>query len=118
MDIEVKQCVMDKEGKFAGSIIYSRILGYELWKAVNREYMIPFEPYKDKVEIIPKPLVVKGSKEGISISELCRNIDTVACMKMDIEGAESKILQSESELLRTNIIERLLVCTYCRCCIQ
>lgn len=71
-----------------------------------------FEPYKDKVEIIPKFLVEKGGREGITMSQLCGEIGTVACMKMDIEGAESEILQSESELLQTNAIEKILVCTY------
>lgn len=71
-----------------------------------------FEPYKDKVEIIPKFLVEKGEREGITMSQLCKEIGTVAWMKMDIEGSESKILQSEGELLRTNAIEKILVCTY------
>lgn len=71
-----------------------------------------FEPYQDKVKIIPEFLVESGEKRGITLSQLCRETGAIACMKMDVEGAEFKILQSESELLGTNVIERLLVCTY------
>lgn len=71
-----------------------------------------FGPYQDKVKIIPEFLVEKGGKEGVTMLQLCEEIGTVACMKMDIEGAESEILQSESELLQSNAIESFLVCTY------
>lgn len=33
-------CVLDKEGKFAGSIRYSMILGRELSEAISREHIV------------------------------------------------------------------------------
>lgn len=71
-----------------------------------------FEPYGDKIEIINKPLVEHGNRNGISISDIYQKEGNIACIKMDIEGMETGILQSEMELLSTDAVAHLLVCTY------
>lgn len=70
-----------------------------------------FEPYKDKVEIIPKWLSGKDNDDGITLEELGEK-DRFTVLKLDIEGAEEEILNGAISVLQQKNRKRLLVCVY------
>lgn len=72
-----------------------------------------FEPYRDKVVIVPKWLGKCSDRNTISIDQINKQ-DRVTLVKLDIEGAESDAIEGGQEtfLLAQNM--RVIACTYHR----
>ncbi len=72
-----------------------------------------FRPWKDKVHIINKFASDTDSENCISLAGLLGN-NPVNFIKMDVGGAEERIIISAERILRDNSAVRLAICTYHR----
>lgn len=72
-----------------------------------------FRPWTDRVKIISKFVSDVDSGDNITLSGLLGE-SRVDFIKMDVGGAESRIISSSQELLDRNPAVRLAVCTYHR----
>lgn len=70
-----------------------------------------FEPYKDKVEIIPKWLGATTDEKQISLDKINEQ-DKISFIKLDVEGAELEVLQGAKQLLEDNTEVKVLACAY------
>lgn len=70
-----------------------------------------FEPYQDKVEIIPKWLSDVCDDKHITLSELDKK-EKITMIKLDIEGAEMQALHGALSLLKQNRRMFALICVY------
>ncbi len=70
-----------------------------------------FEPYKHKVEIIPKWLGNKSDKKRITLDEIGRS-NQISMVKLDIEGAETEALEGGKELFSSKRPMTAIICTY------
>lgn len=100
------------EGNFTISVI-DRIKKAYLFE-VDEEWIealnATFEPYKDKVEIIPT--YISNQNSGINRTLDSFNfLEKIDLVKFDIEGEEEKALEGASILLEQKEL-KLLVCTY------
>jgi precorrin-6B methylase 2 len=78
-------------------------------EALNATFM----PFKDKVHIINKYASDIDSGDFISLSGML-GADRVHFIKMDVGGAESRIIRSSAKLFEENPTVRLAACTYHR----
>ncbi len=104
------------EGNFALEVIDSIEKAYlfecdEEWIEALRA---TFEPYKDKVCIVPKLVSDIVDEQTITVDKFCeeQHIDEVGLLKMDVEGYEKKVLQGAKQLIRNAAIHKLAVCVY------
>ncbi len=121
LDLESVDLVIDggsAEGFFALQVIDNvkkvyLVEGDESWLEALK---YTFEPYKDKVTIIPKWL-------DSSDDETCITLDTLALqdeelktllIKLDVEGKESDVIKGIDKLLNRNMNLTCIVCTYHR----
>lgn len=105
------------EGLFALDVVEKAKFVYlfevnEMWlDALNST----FEPYKDKVSIIPKYLSGIESKDCITLSKaLPQTIEESYFIKMDIEGEEENVLRACETFLQSNNKIKISCCTYHR----
>lgn len=73
-----------------------------------------FEPWKDKVKIIPKYVSNEDSESTIKIDTFIKNVDVKSLfVKIDVEGAEKCVLEGAEETLQSSGYSvRLAICTY------
>ncbi len=71
-----------------------------------------FEPWKDKVHIVKSFVSDKTSEDNLSLDDYFRDKPAPDILKIDVEGAEHKVLQGARQLLEKKKISDLLVCTY------
>ena len=72
-----------------------------------------FEPYKEKVQIVPKFLSNIDSKNNITLSSLLENkMHETFFIKMDIEGVEEDVLSSNEIFLDSENTIKISCCTY------
>ncbi len=81
----------------------------EMWvEALNAT----FEPWKDKVTIIPKYVSDNNSEQHITLDYFFQDMEkTQLYIKMDIEGAERYALQGGKNLFMNNSL-KFAICTY------
>ncbi len=101
------------EGNFALSIVdhVSKLYLVETDPAWTEALRYTFEPYKDRVEIIPKYLSDKNDDKNITIDSIAGG-QTINVIKMDIEGAEISALIGAEETIRRNPAIRIAACSY------
>lgn len=83
----------------------------EMWiKALNKT----FEPWKDKVEIINKYVSDTDGADTVTIDSLKEKFDTKSIfLKVDVEGAEKKVLQGAMSVITSDDYKcKLAICTY------
>ena len=74
-----------------------------------------FKEYEDKVVIINKYLSDSDSDNTITLNSIISvNSENHLFIKMDIEGAENTVLNSNKSILKSNNSIKLAVCTYHR----
>ncbi len=71
-----------------------------------------FEPWKDKVEIISKMVSDKDDKHNISLDTFIKEHDDVTFLKIDVDGAEQKVISSSNMLLDSGKPLKVALCTY------
>lgn len=104
------------EGNFALSVVdlAEKIYMFEVDEEWIEALNYTFEPYKEKICIIPKFVSNKSTAESVTIDAFCyyNQIDKIHFMKMDVEGAEPDVLQGAKKLIREGKIEKIAACTY------
>jgi hypothetical protein len=102
------------EGNFALSVVEkaSRIILFE----ADNEWIEPlnatFEPWKDKVIIVNKFVSDVTNATNTTLDDYFTSGDQVSFLKIDVEGAESRLLKGSKRILSANNSLKLTVCTY------
>lgn len=114
-DGEVLIDVGAAEGNFALSVVEkaSRIIIFE----TNKEWIEPlqatFEPWKDKVLIINKFVSDFTSSTHTALDDFISQDERRAIfLKIDVEGAEEKLLKGSKKLLSREDPLKVAICTY------
>lgn len=104
------------EGNFALSVVdlVEKIYMFEVDEEWIEALNCTFEPYKEKVCIIPKFVSNQSTADHITIEAFCdkNQIDKIHFMKMDVEGAEPDVLRGAEKLIKEGKIEKIAACTY------
>lgn len=102
------------EGNFALSVVEkaSRIILFES----NKEWIKPlnatFEPWKDKVTIVKKFVGDVSNSTSIRLDDYFTADEKLSFLKIDVEGAESRLLNGCQRILQTQRPLKVAVCTY------
>lgn len=120
-DVEEGDVIFDvgcAEGNFSLDII-ERVKEVYLFETdIDWIYALEqtFKDYKDKIHIIPRYVSNKDSidENTVTLETICRhfNIEKIGLLKMDVEGAECKVLEGAAELINKKAIKKIAVCTY------
>jgi hypothetical protein len=71
-----------------------------------------FEPWSDKVEIVPRYVSDRDDESHIRLDTFIRNHRDINFLKIDVDGAESEVLESCIELFSSNVPIKIALCTY------
>ena len=102
------------EGNFALSVVEkaSRLILFE----ADREWIEPlnatFEPWKDKVLIVNKFVSDITNSTHTTIDDFISPGETPIFLKIDVEGAESRLLKGSKRILSAQKPLKVAVCTY------
>ena len=116
-NFEVGEVLVDvgvAEGNFALSVVEkaSRLLLFE----ADREWIEPlnatFEPWKDKVVIVNKFVGDITNSTNTTIDDFISPDETPMFLKIDVEGAESRLLKGCKRILSGQKLLKVAVCTY------
>ncbi len=72
-----------------------------------------FRPWNEKIEIINKYVSNKDEQVCVSLDTFFRDRESPTLLKIDVEGAEDKVIQGAERLLASDVHDAL-VCTYHR----
>lgn len=104
------------EGNFALSVIdaVKKIYMFEADEEWIEALNCTFEPYKEKIMIIPKYVSDRDTEESITVDSFCRanGIEKIDFVKMDVEGAEPDVLRGAREMIKKGSIAKIAACTY------
>lgn len=104
------------EGLFSLSVIdkVSKLFLFETDETWLKPLEKTFEPWKDKVVIIPKFASDKDSDKTVTIDSLAGQLDdsSPVLLKIDVEGAEAKVLEGAKGIISGRAGTRAVVCTY------
>ncbi|MDR1678788.1 MAG: FkbM family methyltransferase [Prevotellaceae bacterium] len=70
-----------------------------------------FHPWKDKVVIINKYVGNDNNDKFVSLDYFFKNLEQPTLLKIDVEGAESAILDGANHIIE-NTVDDILICTY------
>ncbi len=102
------------EGNFALSVIEkaSRVVLFE----ADPEWLEPleatFQPWKDKVLIINKFVSDRTRSQEIRLDDSLLSVQAGIFLKIDVEGAETRVLRGASQLLNSQHPLKVALCTY------
>ncbi len=102
------------EGNFALSVAEkaSRLILFE----ANKDWIEPlkatFEPWKDKVLIVNKFVGNINSSKSITLDNFITAGNDPVFLKIDVEGAESKVLAGAKRILSEQKPLKVAICTY------
>lgn len=102
------------EGNFALSIIekVKKIYLFEVEPQWVEGLKATFAPWKDKVEIINKYVSDTNDETNVSLDALFKNDEVVNFIKIDVEGAEKRVLDGAAKLLERSKNINIALCTY------
>jgi len=102
------------EGNFALSIVEkaAKIILFEADKEWIEPLNATFEPWKDKVVIVNKYISNVTNPTNTTLDEYFSSGEPVTFLKIDVEGAESRLLEGSKRLLAANTKLKVAVCTY------
>jgi hypothetical protein len=71
-----------------------------------------FAPWKDKVEIINKYVSDRDDESHVRFDTFYRNHNDLTFLKIDVDGAESIVLDSCNEIFKLSVPFKVALCTY------
>lgn len=113
-DGEVLVDVGAAEGNFALSVVEkaSRIILFEADKEWIEPLNATFEPWKDKVEIVNKFVSNITDSGNAKLDDYISTEVTGTFLKIDVEGAESRLLAGCNRILSDQKPLKVAICTY------
>ena len=112
---EVLVDVGTAEGNFALSVVEkaSRIILFEADKEWIEPLIATFEPWKDKVQIVNKYVSNFTDSTNTKLDDyLSVEQGKKTFLKIDVEGAESRLLEGCKQVLRQQNPVKVAICTY------
>ncbi len=102
------------EGNFALSIVEkaSKIILFEADKEWIEPLKATFEPWEEKVDIVNKYVSNKADSGNTTLDDFIPRIDNALFLKIDVEGAESKLLNGCKRILSEQTPLKVAICTY------
>jgi hypothetical protein len=102
------------EGNFALSVVEkaSRIILFEADKEWVEPLKATFEPWKDKVEIVNKFVSNISDSENTTLDDHISGENAGTFLKIDVEGAESRLLNGCKRILSEKKPLKVAICTY------
>jgi hypothetical protein len=102
------------EGNFALSIVEkaSRLILFEADKEWIEPLNATFEPWKDKVVIVNKFVSDVTNSTNVTIDDFILPGKTPMFLKIDVEGAESRLLKGSARILSEQKPLKVAICTY------
>ncbi len=102
------------EGNFALSVVdkASRIILFETNKDWIEALQATFEPWKDKVTIINKFVGDINNSSSITLDDFFSSGEKISFLKIDVEGAESRLLNGCKRILQELHSLKVAICTY------
>ena len=102
------------EGNFALSVVEraSRIILFESNKEWMEPLMATFEPWKDKVTIVKTFVGDVSNSTSTTLDDYFEAGEKLSFLKIDIEGAESRLLDGCIRILREQHPLKVAICTY------
>ncbi len=113
-DGEVLVDVGAAEGNFALSVVEkaSKIVLFETDKAWIEPLQATFEPWKDKVTIVQKFVSDVTNATNTTLDDYLSLDGSGVFLKIDVEGAESRLLEGAKRILGQQDRVKAAVCTY------
>lgn len=102
------------EGNFALSVVEkaSKLILFEADKEWIEPLKATFEPWKDKVEIVNKYVSDTENAKSTTLDHYISGVNVPMFIKIDVEGAESKLLKGAERILSQQHPLKVAVCTY------
>lgn len=102
------------EGNFALSIVEkaSKIILFEADKEWIEPLKATFEPWEEKVDIVNKFVSNITDSGNTTLDDFIPKIDNAVFLKIDVEGAESKLLNGCKRILSEQEPLKVAICTY------
>ncbi len=102
------------EGNFALSAVdrVARIILFESNKEWIEALNATFEPWKEKVTIVNKFVGDVTNSECTTLDDYISEDEKISFLKIDVEGAESKLLNGCRRILQERSPLKVAICTY------
>jgi hypothetical protein len=102
------------EGNFALSIVEkaSRLILFEADKEWIEPLRATFEPWKNKVLIVKKFVSDISNSNNIKLDDYISGVNSGIFLKIDVEGAESRVLKGSKRILSELNPLKVAICTY------
>ena len=102
------------EGNFSLEIIdkVKKVYLFECSDAWQTPLKRTFEPWKEKIEIIPKKLSNIDNSEFISIDRFFQDKEPPTVFKIDVDGDEKNLLNGSKKILKTSKRIKVALCVY------
>jgi len=102
------------EGNYALSVVEkaSRIILFESDKEWLEPLGATFAPWKEKVIIVNKFAGDVSNAKSVTLDDYFKADEKVAFLKIDVEGAESRLLDGCKRILREQHPLKVAICTY------
>jgi hypothetical protein len=102
------------EGNFSLSVIekVSKVYLFEYDHEWTEALRKTFSPWKDKIEIVPKYVAGSDDKKHISLDSFFKKNNDVTFLKIDVDGAEQKVLDGCRSVFESKIPLKVALCTY------
>ena len=118
-DVGEEDIVVDvgaAEGNFSIDIIdkVKKIYLFEADPLWLRALEATFEPWKDKIEIIPKMVSGKSTAQTVALDQYFRDRKPFDFIKIDVDGDEKEVVDGMKGLLENKKIKKIALCTYHR----
>jgi hypothetical protein len=102
------------EGNFSLSVIdkIKKLYLFEYDKEWIEALKVTFAPWAEKVEIINKYVSDYNDNAHIRLDTFYENKKDISCIKIDVDGAESIVLNSCNNIFKTQKPFKIALCTY------
>jgi hypothetical protein len=104
------------EGNFSLSVIerVKKIYMFEYNPDWTEALKVTFAPWKDKIEIISKRVAELDDDNNIRLDTFLSQHRDVTFIKIDVDGAEQKVLNGSKDILGSGRPFKIALCTYHR----